>query len=149
MRKTDKVAIGRIVLRTRESPVAVRATEQGLAFSLLYHGDEVRSFADLQEDTDSKGRSSSAQELMMAEQLIAHLAGRFRDTYRERVLELVHQKEKGGTVKETGAAPAPEGTRDLMEALKQSLSSHPQRRAARLSPRRAQPSRPARARRRG
>jgi DNA end-binding protein Ku len=61
----------------------------------------------------------------MAAQLVDGLTekfkpGKYRDTYRDRVLKLVKRKAKGEEI-DTSAAAAPEPSDDLMKALEASL----------------------------
>ena len=61
----------------------------------------------------------------MAAQLVDGLSakfqpGRYRDTYRDRVLDLVERKAKGEEI-DTERAQAPEPSDDLMAALEASL----------------------------
>jgi DNA end-binding protein Ku len=61
----------------------------------------------------------------MAEQLVEGLSGsfqpgRYRDTYRDRVLDLVRRKAKGEEI-DTERAQAPAPSDDLMAALEASL----------------------------
>ena len=61
----------------------------------------------------------------MAAQLVDGLTakfkpGKYRDTYRDRVLKLVERKAKGEEI-DTEAAQAPEPSDDLMAALEASL----------------------------
>lgn len=73
------------------------------------------------------GRELDERELAMAAQLMEMLAGpfdpnEFRDEFRERVLEMIEVKAKGGTVKR-GSKPKRERFDDLTEALRASLES--------------------------
>jgi DNA end-binding protein Ku len=80
----------------------------------------------------------------MAEQLIGTLAQdfepeRYRDTYRDRVLELVRQKAEGHELVAQPSEPAPAPVVDLVKALQESLAAkrsgerRPPARAQRLS----------------
>jgi DNA end-binding protein Ku len=83
---------------------------------------------------DSKKVSLSPRELTMAKQLIKSLEEtwdprKLKDTYRDRVLDLIHRKARGEEI--TQEAPRePKGeVIDLMEALKASLGSGGRREA--------------------
>ena len=71
----------------------------------------------------------SKKELEMARALIDRFTGRFdpskyKDTYTDRLLEVIEQKRKGETVTvETPAEPEQEAP-DLMAALKASIEAH-------------------------
>jgi DNA end-binding protein Ku len=93
----------------------------------MLFGDEVLS-ADRLDELDAIGEAeASDRELTMAQQLISSLSadfdpGRFKDEYRERVLELIERKAAGEEIavqpEAEEEAPAP----DLMAALEASLA---------------------------
>jgi DNA end-binding protein Ku len=155
MRKTEKVGIGRIVLRTKQSLAAVRATDTGLVLSTLHFADEVRSGKDLEGLPPASARALPEKEMKMAEQLIGTLTQdfepeRYRDTYRDRVMELVRQKAEGHELVaqpwEQPATPAVDLVKALQESLAASQSGERQRPTR--APRRALPGGARRARRR-
>jgi DNA end-binding protein Ku len=128
MRETDRVAVGRVVLRTKEYLVALRALEDEdvIGLSTMLFADEVvppeKIDAGLAEDV-----KAGAKELKMARQLIESLSGpwepdKYHDEYRERVLELIEQKAAG---KEIVVQPTdePEPVPDLMAALEASIAA--------------------------
>jgi DNA end-binding protein Ku len=127
MRETGKVAIGRIVLRSREQLVAIRPREDALLMFTMNFGDEIQrpsSFEEL-EDIDVEVVD---RELDVARKLVDSIAREFdidnyRDTYREALLDLIDRKANGEQIvleppvrDETLQAP------DLMSALEASLA---------------------------
>ncbi|MEX2147492.1 MAG: Ku protein [Candidatus Rokuibacteriota bacterium] len=128
MAQAGKVALARLVMRGKESLVLIRAAEGGLMLHTMYFADEVRSFSEI-----DRGRSATMRdgELELAMQLINGLskdgfdAARYRDEYRERVMDLITRKAEGKALTAAStAAPRPHVI-DLMEALKQSLAKRP------------------------
>ena len=124
MEKKGRVAVGRFVMRTKEYIACVRPLGQVLALHTMFFPDEVRRPADL--DIEPSRAHAGKQELALAEKLIDMLSApwkpeQHKDTFKERVLELVHKKDRG---EEITAAAAPESTKvvDLMAALKASLN---------------------------
>ena len=122
MKKSDRVAIGRFVMRTKQYLVALRPMDRVLTLSTLYFADEVRDWKDL----DVPGAIKlKPREMEIAMSLIDSLTStwkpeRYEDTYRERVLELVKNKAKGKEiVVEEGEKPAP--VTDLLAALEASV----------------------------
>lgn len=88
----------------------------------LRFADEIIPLSSLQAPT---GRELAKAELDMAAQLIEMLAADFapeqyRDSYRERVLELIETKARGGNVKRLSPRPRPRKTA-LADALAASL----------------------------
>lgn len=129
MRRTGKVGIARIVLRTKEYLVALRPAAQALEMTTMLFADEVLPPDSLEELEGVAGAPASDRELDVAEQLIGSLAAdwdpaRYRDEYRERVLELIERKAAGEQI-EVVAAPEPQAAPvpDLMSALKASLEA--------------------------
>ncbi len=125
MERAGQVALATFVMRGKESLVLVRAAQGGLLLHTMYFADEVRSFADI-----DKGHTATIKdgELALAMQLIQGLAAddftpeRYRDAYRQRVLDMINRKVEGQEV--TAAAPEPPRAQviDLMDALKASLA---------------------------
>jgi DNA end-binding protein Ku len=123
MEDTGRVGIGRFVMRTKEYLAAIRPLGAGLALETMYFPDEIR---DMSEVVGGSKVSVGARELEMARSLIASLEEKWeprklKDTYRDRVMDLIHRKARGQEIV-VEEAPEPEGqVIDLMEALKASL----------------------------
>jgi DNA end-binding protein Ku len=126
MEEKEKVGIGRFVMRTKEYLVTVRPFGRGLALETMFYADEIR---DQQDAAGPLPRATVApRELTMARQLIDAMSApfdlkKFKDTYRDRVEELVKKKARGEEIVVEEAPEQPEGVVDLMEALKQSLKA--------------------------
>ncbi len=127
MIEANKVAIARIVLRTKEYLVAIRPVGRVLSVVTLLFSDEVvppNALPNLPpEDIDVNPR-----ELAMAQQLIASLSTEFKpehyhDEYRARVLELIERKAQGKEVVSQPEAPPTAKVINLMEALEASLAA--------------------------
>ena len=129
MRETGKVAIARVVIRSKENLVAIRPMGDVLGMATMIFSDEVLPADRLDEVADLEEVKTTKRELDIAEQLVDSLAGefdpdRYRDTYREEVLALIERKAEGKAIAvqpppEEVAEPAP----DLMSALKASLDA--------------------------
>ena len=129
MEETGKVAIARVVIRSKEQLVAVRPMGVALGMATMLFPDEVLPPERLDEIMQAEEVKTTKRELEIAEQLIESLAGdfepgKFRDTYRDEVLALIERKAEG---KEIAVQPAAEEVRapapDLMSALKASLDA--------------------------
>jgi DNA end-binding protein Ku len=121
---TDRVAIARVTIRTRERLATVRAYEATLILETMYWPDEIRSTGslDLPEGAEAKVR---AKELDMARSLVESLADKFRpesyaDEYRNALEELIEQKMRGETRRAKRRKPEPKVI-DLMDALRASV----------------------------
>jgi DNA end-binding protein Ku len=128
MERAGKVAIARVVLRSKEQLVAIRPAGDLLMMETMIFHDEVVPHEELEELPDAKDLKASDRELKMAEQLIASLSSEFdpsqyRDEYRDKVLELIERKAQGEEIAVQPEAPAPAKVPDLMAALEASLAA--------------------------
>ncbi len=127
MEKAGKAAIASFVMRGREYLAAVRADRDILVLETLFFADEVRDPA--QQIPDLPGRVKlSRQELSMARQLIEAMSGPwkpadYRDTYTDRVNDLIEAKKHKKKVKLAQEAPAATNVVDLSEALQSSVEA--------------------------
>ena len=126
MRETNKVGIARLVLRTKQYLAAIRPVGDALVLETLLYPDEVVPVEELDLPPDSM--DVTEREEKMARQLIDSLTtdfdpSRYKDNYRERVLDLIEQKASGQEiVVEESAEEAPRVV-DLMAALEASLAA--------------------------
>lgn len=125
--RSGRVALGRVVLRTREQNVAVRPAGDGLLrMHTLHAADEIVAADDL-EDLPKASRAPTGREVEMAKALVKSLhtefdPTEFRDEHRERLLELVRRKAEGEELDLPEPEPA-EPTDDLLAALQASLDA--------------------------
>jgi DNA end-binding protein Ku len=83
---------------------------------------------DIDDLPDSKSLKVSDREVKMAQQLIDSLSSEFdpskyRDEYRDKVLDLIERKAQGEEIAVQAEAPAPAKVPDLMAALEASLAA--------------------------
>src|SRR5947209_5015614 len=128
MREAGKVGIGRVVLRSKQQLCALRPTGDVLTLTTMLFGDEVLAPDRLDELDAIAEAEASERELRMAQQLIESLSAefepsKFRDEYRERVLELIERKASGEEIAVPPQAPEPAAAPDLMAALEASLAA--------------------------
>jgi DNA end-binding protein Ku len=128
MEDSGKVAIGRVVLRTKEYLVAIRPHGSTLTMETMLFADEVISPETIDERPSDGKAKTSQKELQMAQQLIDSLAedfepGQYKDEYRERVLEMIERKAEGEEIVIEAPSEEPKEVPDLMAALEQSIAS--------------------------
>src|SRR6185295_17975357 len=129
MEEADKVAIARVVIRSKENLVALRSYKGAITLETMLFPDEVVDPQSIEELSAADGDvKTTKKELDMAKQLIESLSGDFdpsgyKDEYREAVLDLIERKAAGETI--TIEAPEPERQEvpDLMAALEASIAS--------------------------
>jgi DNA end-binding protein Ku len=120
--------VARVVLRSKEHLVAIRPRDGALAMETMLFADEVIPADSLEELGTDGDVQTSDRELAMANQLIASLASdfepeKYRDEYRERVLDLIERKAQGETIVIEEPEAEPEKVPDLMAALEASIAS--------------------------
>ncbi len=129
MTDAHKVAIARFVLRNKEHLAAIRPMGDVLTMATMRFADEIVQPEQLEDVLEAKPPKLAKRELDMAKQLIDSLASdfdadKYRDEYREELLDVLEQKAKG---KEVISAPSEEPTPtkapDLMAALEESLAA--------------------------
>jgi DNA end-binding protein Ku len=138
MTQLQKVAIGRIVIRSKEHLVAIRPLDGLLCVETMRYDDEIVARSGLGVPADDV--DVSKRELDMARQLIESLSGdfepdKYQDQYREELLSLIERKAAGEEIVAEPAARAPAKVLDLMAALEASLerAGGPAKGAARAS----------------
>ena len=128
MRESEKVGIGRVVLRTKQQLAALRPSGDVLTLTTMLWGDEVLSPDRLDEIGEGEEAQATDRELRMAEQLIESLSAefepaRFHDEYREQVLQMIERKAAGEEITVQPQAEEPAAAPDLMAALEASLAA--------------------------
>jgi DNA end-binding protein Ku len=128
MRESGKVGIGRVVLRSKQQLAALRPTGDVLTLTTMLWGDEVLAPDRMDELESVAEAEATARELKMAEQLISSLSAsfepdKFRDEYRDRVLDLIERKAAGEQIEIQPQVEEPAAAPDLMAALEASLAA--------------------------
>jgi len=129
MRESGKVAIARVVLRSKEQLTAIRPAGDVLMLETMLFHDEIVPVERIDDMPDpDEAPAPSERELKMAQQLIESLStefepGRYRDEYREKVLGLIERKAAGEEIAVAPTAEKPSQVPDLMAALEASLAA--------------------------
>lgn len=116
----QKIAIGKSVMGTRDTLMAIIPREDGILISTMFYADEVKAL-----QRQYARPQISEQELNMAKLLINSMdtpfdPSKYKDEYQARLRELIEAKIAGKEI--VAAEPAGEGkVIDLMEALKASV----------------------------
>jgi DNA end-binding protein Ku len=133
MTRTQKVAVGRFVLRTKQYLATLRARDGVLVLATMLYDDEVIAADDL-EVPGALSTAPTDREIKMATQLVESLSApfepaKYKDDYRDKVLALIEAKADGEVIARP-AAPAPAApVLDLTAALEASLKEAKQRSA--------------------
>jgi DNA end-binding protein Ku len=127
LESTSRVRLGRVVLRSKEYLAAIRPAQDALMLSTMLFADEIVPRAAVEELADEPAEVSP-KELAIASQLVESLAAewdpeRYKDTYRERVIDLVRAKAEGREIVESHVPEPAAKVDDLMAALEASLAA--------------------------
>jgi DNA end-binding protein Ku len=128
LKDSGKAALGQYAVRGQQHLVLLRPHDDCLVLEQLHYSDELRPTTEV----PIPAGDVSDKELKLAMMLIEQTSNeefepaKYKDTVRERVMEMIQKKIEGQDI--TSAEPAPDGGDkiiDLMEALKASLAKAP------------------------
>ena len=124
MGHTQRAALGRFVLRTKEYLALIRARDGRLVLTTMLFHDEVRPTEDIPKpcESDRPAHDQVDQALALIEALACPWdPSRYEDEFQKRLRQILRRKAEGQTVeapvRETQPAPVP----DLMAALEKTL----------------------------
>ena len=126
MSKTERAALGTLVMRTKEYLALVRERGGALTLTTMLFADEVRPTKDVDAGA-AKAHKPTAKQLNAAGSVIEALAvewdpDKHKDRYRDRLRKVVDRKRKGATIEIPEPREEPEPAPDLMEALERTLA---------------------------
>jgi DNA end-binding protein Ku len=129
LRRTGKVGIAKVVIRTRQYLAAVVARGDVLTLELLRYAHELRDPSEL--DVPGGKAGVSDREIDMAERLVEGMIAawepeKYKDTYRQDLMKMIEKRVEAGQLESSPEpAPKPKADRgnvvDLMALLKQSV----------------------------
>jgi DNA end-binding protein Ku len=144
LRRSGKVGIAKVVIRSRQYLSAVMPMGRVLVLEILRYPDEIRKADDLDLPSEDLAEVGvTPKELEMAERLVEGMTEeweptRYRDEYRHDLMAMIRQKA------ETGEVVSPAGTEDegagrgdvidIMALLKRSLQESEKTRAKPAAP---------------
>lgn len=163
LRRTGKVGIAKVVIRTRQYLAAVVARGEVITLEILRYAHELRDADEL--DLPSGKEGVTPRELQMAERLVEGMVEawkpeKYKDDYREDLMKMIEERVEAGEF-EGSDEPVPKVTPsqgkvlDLMALLKESLeggklaakkagAAKPAAKAAKKAPARSAAKKPAR-----
>src|SRR4051794_11557242 len=109
LRRTGKVGISKVVIRTREYLAAVVARGEVLTLELMRYAHELRDADDLDVPRGKEGVTD--REIDMAERLVEGMVSawdpeKYKDTYRTDVMKMIEKRVEAGQL-ESSPEPAP------------------------------------------
>ena len=128
MEESGLAGIASYVMRNREHLGCLRVREGVITLEKMYFADEIRPIDEIDPGSVRVGK----EELEMAADLIDRFTGtwkpdRYRDTYRDRLLEVIEAKRKGKDV-HVEEVPEREAPDDILTALRESVEAAKKRR---------------------
>lgn len=141
LERSGKLALGQVVIRTKQHLAALMPFKQVIVLNLLRYQEEIRELPEIPEAKPGKQSQVSAKEVEMALSLVKDMTEKwqpeqYQDTFRQDILSLVKKKVKA---KQTHVLTAPDtdldeaatkkssNVVDLMQLLKASIGSKPTR----------------------
>jgi DNA end-binding protein Ku len=123
IRKRGMVALGRVVLSTREHAIALEPRDRGIVGLLLHYPYEVREprsyFDDIPKENTPKEMLNLASHII--ETMIGHFQPKkFEDRYEDALRELIKRKQAGEEIAPANVEKS-EKKMNLMDALRASL----------------------------
>lgn len=125
LQQKAKAAIGKFVMREKEYVCAMDSYREGILLTTLNYAYEIRDISKIEELKERP--DISKQELELGIELINKLSVKefdisdFKDTYANKLKELIRKKEKGETIEVSEEPKAETKEKNLVEALKASL----------------------------
>ncbi len=122
MESSERVALGRFVMRTKEYLAAVRVRGGALTLTTMLFHDEIRPT----KPVPTGGKKPAKKQLDQAIALIEALSTdwdpeSYEDCYRERLRRVIEDKRKRRTIEAPEPEREPKPAPDLMEALQRAL----------------------------
>ena len=131
LRETNKIAIGKIVLKDREHLVAIRPYQRGLIMHQLMYQEDITPIDEIEGMPGSESSASSVpldeKELELGRMLIGNLTSsqfditQYSDEYAKELERLITAKSNGITYKTEEKEDSIDTSNDLLEALKASV----------------------------
>lgn len=123
MGKGAHVALGALVIHSREHPVAIRAREGRLLLSTMLFSHEIRSLEDLElPDPDRASSEAVKSAVAIVEELATDFRPtRYHDRNRRRLQAIIERKSKGEEIEPAPEPSPPKAAPDLVGALQRSL----------------------------
>jgi len=126
MKEKNKIAIAKVVIRSREHLAAVRVYGPGLALETMHYANEIRSIDQLTQV--SMEPEINERELEMAMMIIDNLTTAFapekyHNEYQSMLAAVIEQQIAGKEIAPAGPPPAAGKVIDLMAALEASVKA--------------------------
>ncbi|MHB8146223.1 MAG: non-homologous end joining protein Ku [Vulcanimicrobiaceae bacterium] len=132
LKQSNKVAIARVVVRTKEYIAAVKPSGDALVLELMHWANEIVAASTLDVPADE---TLPASELKMAKMLIDSMSvegfepEKFTNRYHDELLGMIDARAHGREISKAPKAPARAKVVNLMDVLAQSLEENKKQRS--------------------
>jgi len=126
LKDTNKIAIGKVVLKDKEHLVALRPYQRAIVMHQLKYLDEIKPMDEVDSISNIKQPAIQQKEISLGKTLVESLSseqfdiGKYHDRYIKELEKLIIAKSKGKEVKVEKEEKITDTT-DLVEALKASI----------------------------
>jgi DNA end-binding protein Ku len=134
MSETNKIAVGKVVLRDREHLVALRAYQRGIVMHQLRYIDEIKPVNEIEEMSEAASQQQQPaidnKELTLGKTLVENLTSeqfdisQYSDEYTKQLEQLIDAKTSSGKKMyntDIASENQKDSNKDLLEALKASI----------------------------
>ena len=124
LKKTGYAGLAKLAMHNREHIVVLRPGEKGVLLHTMYYTNEIRQVDEFRTDLTLVKEKELALAMNLIEALVADFEpGKYTDTYRDNILQMVEAKKHGEEVVVEAPTPHREKVVDIMDALKASLAA--------------------------
>jgi DNA end-binding protein Ku len=124
MSRTDRAALGRIVLRTKEYLVLMRARDGQLVLTTMIFHDELRPATGIVSGAKKPAKKQLDQAVALIEALSVDWdPDGYEDRYRKRLQDVLRRKKRGRKIAVPEPQEEPTPAPDLMAALEETLAA--------------------------
>lgn len=121
---SERAALGRFVMRTKEYLCAVRVRDDALTLTTMLFHDEVRPTAPISTGGKKPAKKALDNAVAVIEELSTEWTpDRYRDCYRERLKRVIDDKRKRRKIEVPEPEKQPSPAPDLMAALERTLEN--------------------------
>ena len=123
LRQSGCVGVAKIAMHNREHIVILRPGPKGILLHTMYYPDEIRQVDEFRTDTSLVKDNELKMARMLIESLLAAFEPeKYKDGYRENLMQMIQAKVEGKQVIATAEAKPKAPVIDILEALKMSLA---------------------------
>jgi len=135
LQSTNKIAIGKVVLRDKERLIALRAYQRGIVMHQLHYLEEIKPMDEIKGIQNIVKGKVDEREISLGKTLVANLTSKefdpskYSDVYTTQLREMISAKAQGKILVVKDQTIESDSKMDLLEALKVSISKSKRKRS--------------------